>query len=325
MDQATPAHDAHHTYRAAGLTISADGRLHGLENARAAPPDLFVMHGRPQWADSLRETHYISDNMIDGVSALIVERGEQGYAFRYADGTEFWLDDAGTRVWMHVTTTLEDACTYLVGIVLSFAFRLRGDFSLHASAIQTDRGAVAMVGPHGAGKSTLAAAFGRGGMPVLTDDILRLTNSHGAWTAHPFGGVIRLWEEGESLVFGEAGRLRPLTPTWPKRGLPIGSHGVSLAVEARPLAGLVFLKPISDDATPRWRTLSAAETALGLIGNSSAAVLLNAGQRAAEFKQVGSMTHLPAIEIERSEGRDSLRQLISLVEGWMQSLPPSHE
>ena len=283
------------------------------------------MPGRPQWAESSREVHYISENMIDGVPGVIVERGEHGYAFRYADGTEFWLDAAGARVWMNVATTLEDACTYLVGIVLSFAFRLRGDFSLHASAIQTDGGAVALVGPHGAGKSTLAAALGRRGMPVLTDDILRLTCANGVWTAHAFGGVIRLWSDGESLVFGAPGRLPPLTPTWHKRGLPIGSHGVPLGADSRPLAGIVFLKVIGDDSPPRLRPLSAAETALGLIGNSSASVLLRADQRAAEFHQVASMTHLPNVEIVRSDSRDSLNELLLLLEDWIHSLPARHE
>src|SRR5262245_43893123 len=160
-DPTTPAREPHHLYRAGGLTIAAHCRLHGLGSASAATPDLSVMPGRPQWAESFRETHYISENMIDGVPGVVVERGEHGYAFRYADCTAFWIDATGALFWMNVATTLEDACTYLVGIVLSFGFRLRGDFSLHASAIQSERGAVALVGPHGAGKSTLAAALGR--------------------------------------------------------------------------------------------------------------------------------------------------------------------
>lgn len=282
------------------------------------------MPGRPQWADDAREIHYLSSNAINGVPGVVVERGDHGYSFRYADGTEFWLDAGGTRIWMHVATTLEDACTYLIGLVLSFVFRLRGDFSLHASAIQADRGAIALIGPHGAGKSTLAAAFGRRGMPVLTDDILRLTCADGVWTAHAFGGVIRLWADGESLVFGEPGRLPPLTPTWAKRGLPIGSHGVPVASEARPLAGLVFLKSVDDDAAPRLRSLSAAETALGLIGNSSASMLLPTDLRAAEFRQVASMTHVPGVEIVRSDVGDSLNELLALLEDWISSLPSRH-
>ena len=317
--------EACHTYRAAGLTIGAHCRLHGLASASPAPPDLRVLSGRPQWADHAREIHYTSSTNTNGVPGVIVQRGEAGYAFRYADGTEFWLDASGTRVWMHVATTLEDACTYLVGIVLSFAFRLRGDFSLHASAIETERGAIALVGPHGAGKSTLAAAFGRRGMPVLTDDILRLTCANGTWTAHAFGGVIRLWEDGESLVFGSPGRLAPLTPTWPKRGLPIGSHGVSLSADAQPLAGIVFLKTTDEDVPPQLRSISAAQMALRLIGNSSASVLLNPSQRAAEFGQVASLTRLPCVEVERSHSRDSLNDMLPLLHGWIRSISTGHE
>ena len=322
-ERATIERETHHTYRAAGLTIAAHCRLYGFESAPAAPPDLRVLPGSPHWAQHSREHHYSSSTTIDGVPGVIVERCDQGYTFRYADGTEFWLDASGTNVWMHVATTLEDACTYLVGMVLSFALRLRGDFSLHASGIETDGGAVALIGPHGAGKSTLAAAFGRRGLPVLTDDILRLTFADGVWTAHAFGGVIRLWEDSESLVFGAAGRLSPLTPTWPKRGLPIGSHGVRLAADSRPLCAIVFLTTTNGDQPPRLRQLSAAETALGLIGNSSASVLLNAEQRATEFRQVASMAHLPSIEIVRGTG-DSLNELLALLEGWMGASTTTH-
>lgn len=325
VEDRTVEREGHHTYRAAGLTIAAQCRLPGLSDAVAASPDLRVMQGRPQWAESCRQIHYISDNMIDGAPSVIVERSEHGYAFRYADGTAFWLDGAGSLVWMSVATTFEDACTYLLGPVLSFALRLRGDFSLHASAVESRAGAVALIGPHGAGKSTLAAALGRRGVPVLTDDILRLTRVNGEWTAHAFGGVIRLWEEAESLVFGAPGVLPPLTPTWPKRGLQIGSHGVAPAADSRLLAGLVFLKAVEGSSPPRLRATSAPETILRLIGNSSASLLLNAHQRAVEFHHVSSMTHLPSVEIERGDSRDSLAQLLATVEDWIDSLPARRE
>src|SRR6185436_534049 len=107
VERATIGREIHHTYRAAGLTISAHCRLHGLEDASAATPDLRVMPGRPEWADHSRETHYISSNITGGGPAMTVERGEHGYAFHYADGTEFWLDAVGGCVWMNVATTLE--------------------------------------------------------------------------------------------------------------------------------------------------------------------------------------------------------------------------
>ncbi|MDJ1181921.1 hypothetical protein [Roseofilum casamattae] len=47
----------------------------------------------------------------------------------------------------------------------------RGHLVFHASAIDSDRGAVIFLGPSGAGKSTLAAGLLKAGYPILADDL----------------------------------------------------------------------------------------------------------------------------------------------------------
>ena len=238
-------------YGAAGLTLVANRELSGLAVTPVSTvPDIaIVVDARPAW--SIRVDRSVSEaGAADplSVSNVRVDRSDDGLAFVYTDGCRFWIDRRGDTIWMTFDTTLEDACTYLVGPVLSSALRLRGDYSLHASAVRFARGAVAFAGPHGAGKSTLAAALGRAGHPVIADDVLRLTNHDGWWRAHPFGGILRLWPSGVKTVFGDQEMLESITPTWDKRALPIGASGVPGVSEALPCRRWCSWCPVTSTA-----------------------------------------------------------------------------
>ncbi len=67
----------------------------------------------------------------------------------------------------------------LLDTVLWSVSHLRGFEMLHASAIETDRGAVAFCGHSGRGKTSIAAEFLRRGLPLFTDDILAIDDSEG--------------------------------------------------------------------------------------------------------------------------------------------------
>jgi len=109
------------------------------------------------------------------------------FKLHYSDGTEFIIDRKGTEVWCvwPDTLTLEDAVVYLLGPVLGFVLRLRGITCLHASAISVGDRAVVLLGPAGAGKSTTAAAFAKLGYPVLSDDVLALSDQNTTFLAQP--------------------------------------------------------------------------------------------------------------------------------------------
>jgi hypothetical protein len=63
-----------------------------------------------------------------------------------------------------------DVRIFLLGSVLGALLHARQILVLHASAIQTERGAVLFMGKSGAGKSTLLAAFLQRGYSMLADD-----------------------------------------------------------------------------------------------------------------------------------------------------------
>jgi len=292
-----------YSYRAAGLTLVANRELRGLAATPVSTvPDVtVVVDARPAWSDPVERSVSEADATDPlRVSNVWVDRSDEGLAFVYTDGCRFWIDRRGATIWMTFDTTLEDACTYLVGPILSSALRLRGDYSLHASAVRFARGAVAFAGPHGAGKSTLAAALGRAGHPVVADDVLRLTNNDGRWMAHPFGGILRLWPSGVKTVFGDHEMLESITPTWDKRALPIGATGVPGVSQALPLSAVVFLVSSDSDCMPLLQRLSPGEALARLAANSSVGHLQDRASRIREFHQVAAIsTAVPCFELRR--------------------------
>jgi hypothetical protein len=62
----------------------------------------------------------------------------------------------------------------LESAVLSVVLGAMGHFALHASAVQHDRAAVAVVGHSGSGKTTVAALLCAAGAKLVTDDLLRV-------------------------------------------------------------------------------------------------------------------------------------------------------
>lgn len=213
-------------------------------------------------------------------------REDDVFRFSYCDGTEFFIERAGARIWARWTppSTLEDAATYLLGPVLGFVLRLRGMIALHASAVVIDDRAVAFAGPQGAGKSTLAAAFAQLGYPVLTDDVTALKPSAGELLAQTDCSLVRLWPESSEMLCGSVEALPRLAESWEKRFLDLAGHGYAKARRPRPLAAVYLLDgdPVAEEP-PRIESVGGRDGLMALIANSYANLLLDAEMLASEL------------------------------------------
>jgi hypothetical protein len=235
----------------------------------------------------------------------------------YADGTCFWLTSGATEIWVFWPPALtpEDASTYLLGPVLGYVLRLRGLQVLHGSAVTlaavggtgaegrpaaggSEAGAMALVGPPGAGKSTMAAAFARRGHAVLTEDVCALCEAGepcrdafgkgdqepGVVEVLPGYPLIRLWSDSVEMLYGNAEALPLLTPTWDKRYLALGGAGAKFCGEPLPLRSIVLLAPREDSGAPRVEPVPPARALIQLVGNTYKNLLLDRDQRASEFR-----------------------------------------
>ncbi len=138
--------------------------------------------GPPEWRGRLG----------DGLD-LAIERGTAGdLLFSYGEGgpseqgrAGFLLDPGMRRLDCAPSQSGLDWQRVLISKVLPAISVMRGYEALHAAAIDSPDGVVAIMAPSGAGKSTLAIELLRGGRPLFTDDVLILEQAAGAVRAHP--------------------------------------------------------------------------------------------------------------------------------------------
>jgi hypothetical protein len=202
---------------------------------------------------------------------------------------------------------MDDAATYLLGPVLGFVMRLRGTVPMHASAVAIDGRGLLFLGPEGAGKSTTVAAFARMGVPVLSDDIVPLVTSGGAWHVLPGHPRVSVWPDAAAGLFGSADALPAISAVYPKRYLHLRDAG-RFQPDAVPLAGLCVLRP-RHAGLPAVdvQTLPAREALMELVSNTYCGYLLDAPMRAQEFAFLGALADaVPVQAVSFSESFDGL-------------------
>lgn len=164
----------------------------------------------------------------------------------------------------------EQLLCLLVGPVLMLLLALCKHFVLHASAIQTDRGAVLLCGESGVGKSTLARSFDA----ALADDLSCVPCSEGPMLA---GAVPQLkWN-----------------PSY-KQFIPL------------PVQAIFFLKP-GNPARPRTRRLTSRDTALRLCRHTVASRLFPSHLLKTHLRWSAEMASgIQAFELEYRQLRDQI-------------------
>lgn len=281
-------------YTLYGLVVRSDLPLSGLQAAaagQAVDVRITLGEGAPPLAHPEGPVPYRQGGARaqDGTD---VRRDVHGnFWFRYSDGTAFIVDAAATeiRAWWADSSTLADTATYLLGPVLGFALRRRGVLALHASAVIIDGRAVPLVGWSGAGKSTTAAAFAAAGDPVLADDVVAIRRVEGDVMAYPSYQLLRLWDESERILFGTAGQLPLITPTWDKRALPLGDD-YPFRAEAAQLGDLfVFAERSDDPRAPFAEPMGGADGLMAIVANTYANYLLDDTMRAGEMRSLGAL------------------------------------
>lgn len=235
------------TYTVCGLRVRSDRNIPDLIPADVDCPDVEVVFSehpefhrfdKPTVRYSSRESTASGDPTV----RLWEIEARSLYVLLYGDGTKFVIDAVGCCIWASWIgeSTLEDALTYLLGPVLGFVLRLRGLTCLHASAIVVDNVAIALCGPGGAGKSTMAARFSRMGYPVLSDDIVTLDKSDASFLVQPAPARLRLWPSAVEHIYGDRNALPRLTPSWEKQYLDLRTRG-RFQLDPLPLAAIYLL------------------------------------------------------------------------------------
>ena len=304
------------SYIVYGLRLAADMALPGLSPQQdfEIPDTQIRLKARwrfPASPSALSERLYSSPGGTSGVQPNLrvgVLSGREYFGFFYGDGTRFVVDRRGCEVWVDwpQNYTLEDACAYLFGPVMGFVLRLRGTVCLHASAVAMDDCAIALVGPPGAGKSTTAAAFARGGFLVLSDDVAALTDKGSIILVHPGYRRVNLWPDSVRGLFGSENALPRITPTWDKRYLALGQNGHGFASSPLPLRAMYVLDSRVETLTaPIIEEVSGQEAFIALAANTYVNYLLDQEMRRTEFDVLGRLVSSIPVRRVRPPGEPS--------------------
>jgi hypothetical protein len=236
-----------------------------------------------------------------GGSALKIWKAQDGSYLRlaYFDGTQFWLDPEGTRIWVTWPDdlTLEHAAAYLLGPVLGLLLRIRGVTCLHASAVAFGEKAVAFVGSAGAGKSTTAAALARQGHAVLSDDVVTLADRDGTFFVQPAYPYLHLWPESVEWLYGSAETLPRFIPNYEKRCLSLGKRELRFEDNPLPLAAIYILGERRGDPAPIMEQITPQRAFLALVANTFATNAIERSMRAKEFEILGHL--VPRVRIRQ--------------------------
>jgi hypothetical protein len=213
---------ARYTYSAYGLIFDSDFPCPELPEAHGAI-DVRLRYGEVP--------------RVDGVTVL-----EDGALVLNVDGVaDYMVVDGREVVIRPAPGGIEgDVRLWLFGSIFAALLHSRGILPLHASGIETGAGAVLLAGHSGIGKSTLAAAFGRRGFRIVTDDVSGVRLARGG-LPEVLPGIARLKLHADTLgALGIDPRgLEPLRPGADKFAYP--AHHIQTR-RALPLCRVFFIE-----------------------------------------------------------------------------------
>ena len=118
--------------------------------------------------------------------------------------------------------TERELVMHVQGSAFAALLQQRHMLPLHACAVETDRGALVVMGSSGAGKSTTLAALTERGFRMLADDVTAIAFADdGAPVVVPGFPATRLWEDSVRVLRPSADTLDPVREGLAKYYLPV--------------------------------------------------------------------------------------------------------
>ena len=192
-----------------------------MVDADAGEFEIELLEGPAEWFDGASREAGIGAE--DPAWYRYAQLGDGSTYIRYRDLFEFLISPDGSRIvgLPHAAANSESFHTHLLGQVLSLALLQRGVEPTHSTVMIVGGEAVGFLGDSGYGKSSLAATFLKAGNPLLTDDLLVLSEDGERWLAHPGPPRIKLYPETARSILGDSVSGPPVHPQSPKLLVPL--------------------------------------------------------------------------------------------------------
>lgn len=207
----------------------------------------------------------------------------------------FFIRNDGSEVISDRSETIpiSDVESFLLGPILGAVLRLRQRVCLHASVMEHDGKAFAMIGNKGAGKSTTAAALLQAGARLVSDDVAVFkTDDLPPATVYPGYPGIRLMPDALSSFDLKQNDYAQVVSTSDKRYVPLAENNIAhdnktnWQFQSNPChlrAVYTLNSRQSDLGNPQINTLSQRQAVMAITPHAYGRSVLNERQRAEEF------------------------------------------
>lgn len=238
-------------YRLYGLTVESEVALDEPELDGDSQVDVHVVRGGPRPSVVGPDgTGALAHVWIAGNHSYELRQEPRGLRLAFGGAGSFSVSPTLDAVVAHGDPQQGEALLPVLvsGNVLDVLLTLRGHHVLHASAVDADGGATAIVGQPGRGKSTLAALLAPASRGLVTDDLLRVDLSSRGVVCFRGSSRVRLRPNAWSLA--DAGLVAPTADG--RRALRL----VATDRDELPLARVIVPMLSRDDTALRVRRLS---------------------------------------------------------------------
>lgn len=298
------SHEPGH-YRLYGVTIRSAIPLPGVPTASGEPAITLALCDRMSIAEletSSDAGWYRHGRLRDGSDHLL-----------WPDQFEFLVSPDGRRVECRVIEprSIESFQTYLLGHVLSFALIKQGREPLHATAVVVDGTALALLGPSGQGKTTIAAALLADGHALLTDDLLLTDVSGGQLVGSPGPMRLKLFPEGLSRLLPSLTSESRMNAMTSKLIVPLDA--VHACQQPVPIGAFVVLDG-TEGAVPSIERIGGTRAWTTLLGATFNSRLVDKPRLARQFHAAREWAaRVPVLHVTYPWGFERLREVRDMV------------
>lgn len=307
-----------------GLKISTNQPIPALvpvQNSEIVDIDIALLGQQQNQLPLLSEANwFLHPNSIQGTGINIWQaQSDDGVYFRLqfisldSQAIEFIINPNGRRVWAFwsLETPFSNVVALLQGSVLGRVLLLRGVLCLHASVVNLNGKAIAIVGHSGQGKSTTAAAFAQLGFPILADDIAALKQDGTKFWVQPGYACLRLWRNTLLTLGCSVEELSKVSTYAEKRYLDLSISGDKqwqFHQQPLPLSGIYLLgKREFADLKPEVIPISQSEALGELAANLYGKRILDKQRIVNNFQQLSQLVQIvPIRRLERPNDLGSL-------------------
>jgi hypothetical protein len=224
----------------------------------------------------------------------------------------FYLSACGQLIHSDKSASIpqSDIESFLIGPVLGFALRLLRKTCLHASVLSYQEHALALLGPKGAGKSTMASALLEQGAKLVADDLAVLDFDGEQIMVNAGYPALRLLPATLKIHSLDVDDWKPVLSVGEKRVVPLPNEQLTWQFDQqkRPLSCLYVLNQREAQlASIRIDELSSRESVLALAPHRYPGYALDQQHKTLAFSRIAQLAK--AVSVKKLTCTDNLHKL----------------